>query len=95
MKYKTGDKVRVRPDLIGEKYYPYPDQEYNPLFFNPKMEKYCGHVYEIARIYGSDIGENNDYVLTIEEGDEWIFNNAMLMPVNSLGDLICRRENIK
>ena len=95
MKYKTGDKVRVRNDLIGGNYYPYPDQMYNPLFFNPKMEKYCGHVYEIARIYGSDIGENNDYVLTIEEGDQWIFNSAMLMPVNSLGDSICRRENIK
>ena len=95
MKYKAGDKVRVRNGLIGGKYYSYSDQRYSPLFFNPKMEKYCGHVSEIARIYGPDDGENSDYVLTIEEGDEWIFNNAMLMPVNSLEDLICRRENIK
>ena len=95
MKYKAGDKVRVRNDLIGGEYYPYPDQRYRPLFFNPSMEKYCGQAYVIARIYGSDNGENSDYVLTIEEGDEWLFNNAMLMRANSLEDLICRRENIK
>lgn len=43
MKYKIGDKVKVREDLIVGEYY-------NEEMFVKEMEKYCGKVLTISKI---------------------------------------------
>ena len=91
MKYKVGDRVMVRTDLVGGRYYPFSDPSREELYFTHTMEKFRGEEYEIVAI---------DYVYEIyslslgEEESQWVFNDAMLIPVDGLRRLICKR-NIK
>lgn len=89
MKYKVGDRVIVRTDLVGGRYYPFSDPSREELYFAHMMEKFRGEEYEIVAI---------DYVCEVyslslgEEESEWVFNDVMLMPVQCLGGLICKRK---
>lgn len=91
MKYKVGDRVIVRIDLIGGRYYPFSDPSREELYFAHIMEKFRGEEYEIVAI---------DYVCEVyslslgEENYMWVFNDAMLIPAGKLRSLICKR-NIK
>ena len=65
MKYKKGDKVKVRKDLKWGKYY-------NDLYFDKAMEKYKGKIYTIKNCY---IDSNN---YTLDCIPFWKFNDEML-----------------
>lgn len=92
MKYKVGDRVIVRTDLIGGRCYPFSDPSYEEeLYFAHEMEKFRGREYEIVAIGCEQI----TYRLSLgEEASRWVFNDAMLMPANGLRSLTCKR-NIK
>lgn len=66
MKFKVGDKVKVREDLEG-------NTSYNGLYFNPKMEVYKGKTIIIERI---NCTERGLYVAS-----DWYWNDEMLEPV--------------
>ena len=91
MKYKVGDRVIVRIDLIGGRYYPFSDPSREELYFVHEMEKFRGEEYEIIAI-GYD---RKVYSLSLGGASSmWVFNDAMLIPVDGLRRLICKR-NIK
>lgn len=91
MKYKVGDRVIVRIDLIGGRYYPFSNPSREELYFAHTMEKFRGKEYEIIAI-GYD---RKVYSLSLGgESSMWVFNDAMLIPVDGLRRLICKR-NIK
>lgn len=92
MKYKVGDRVIVRKDLIGGRCYPFSDPFYEKeLYFAHAMEKFRGKEYEIVAIGCDQI----IYRLSLgEESSMWAFNDAMLIPAGKLRSLICKR-NIK
>lgn len=74
MKYKVGDRVIVRKDLVGGREYPSP----GGLLFACSMNKFRGKEYEIVAIRNYE-----DYQLSLgEEKDMWVFNDAMLMPAS-------------
>lgn len=95
MKYKVGDRVIVRKDLVGGLEYPYSNPLCGKLYFASAMEKFRGEVYEIITAsddygYGCEV-----YKLSLgEEASVWVFNDAMLTSVDGLRSLICKR-NIK
>lgn len=70
MRFKVGDKVRVREDLQTREYY----GESN-LYVNPYMEDFLGKEVIIERVYG------DRYTLL---GDErsWEWNDEMLEPID-------------
>ena len=47
MKYKVGDKVRVRKDLVA-------GREYGGLSYLPSHKKYCGRILTIEESKGGD-----------------------------------------
>ena len=81
MKYKVGDRVIVRKDLVGGLEYPYSNPLCGKLYFASAMEKFRGKEYEIVASlgdYGCEI-----YRLSLgEEKSRWVFNDAMLIPVD-------------
>lgn len=91
MKYKVGDRVIVRKDLVGGLEYPYSNPLCGKLYFASAMEKFRGEEYEIVASlddYGCET-----YSLSLgEEESKWVFNNAMLLPANSLRYLVMTRE---
>lgn len=92
MKYKVGDRVMVRTDLVGGRRYPFSDPSYEEeLYFAHAMEKFRGREYEIVAIACDQI----TYRLSLgKEESKWVFNDAMLILVDGLRSLICKR-NIK
>lgn len=89
MKYKVGDRVVIRKDLISRCYYHY-ENSMGSLFFNSRMYKLCGKICVVTRITDLILDE---YFLSIDgEETPWYFNNAMLLPVNSLRYLVMTRE---
>ena len=52
MKYKVGDRVIVRKDLVGGLEYPYSNPLCGKLYFASAMEKFRGKVYEIITASG-------------------------------------------
>lgn len=89
MRYKVGDKVVIRKNLVGRWYYHY-ENSMGRLFFNSRMYKLCGKVCVITKITDSELDE---YFLSIDDEEiEWYFNNAMLLPANSLEHLIIARR---
>ena len=68
MKYKVGDKVKVRSDLNYEKY-----SEDVP--FTPEMDKFKGTVLEVRKIAG---------VFYEMVGIPYIFTDEMLEPVEEM-----------
>lgn len=73
MKFKVGDKVRVRKDLIAGKCYGEDD-----LSFVDDMEKFKGKQFEIIKTSGCD------YKL---DDSNYYFNDDMLEPVFTKKDL--------
>lgn len=95
MKYKVGDRVIVRKDLVGGLEYPYSNPLCGKLYFASAMEKFRGKVYEIITASGDYDYGCEVYKLSLgEEAFVWAFNDAMLIPVDGLRSLICKR-NIK
>lgn len=89
MRYKVGDKVVIRKNLVGGWYHHY-ENSMGRLFFNSRMYKLCGKVCVITKITDSELDE---YFLSIDDEEiEWYFNNAMLLPANSLEHLIIARR---
>ena len=80
MKFKVGDKVRIRKDLKSS-------ERYNGISFTVEMEEYRGKVAKITKI----IFDN--YELDIDDG-EWCWSDNMLEHVLNLenGDIITRRD---
>lgn len=89
MRYKVGDKVVIRKDLVSERYYHY-ENSMEELFFNIHMYKLCGKTYVITEITDSVLDE---YLLSIDDEEvSWYFNNAMLLPASGLKHLIMIRR---
>ena len=67
-KYKVGQKVIVRPDLI-------PRSSFGKIWVNPEMIKYCGKKYTIRDIRVFD----GDIVYHFKE-IPWNWEEGMLFP---------------
>lgn len=84
MKYKIGDKVKVRSysDMLSTEgvYEVYNDLTDGTEFFVPDMNKLCGNVYTVKSI------DNNRGVLTVE-GHSWTFRDWMIEPVDDLAKM--------
>lgn len=89
MRYKVGDKVVIRKNLISGQYCYY-ENSGERLFFNSHMYKLCGKICVVTRITDLVLDE---YFLSIDDEEiSWYFNNAMLLPANSLRYLVMTRE---
>lgn len=89
MRYKVGDKVIIRKDLIAGGRYFYEGTMYK-LLFNEEMSKLCGKICVVTKITDSVLDE---YFVSIDDEEiSWYFNNAMLLPANSLRYLVMTRE---
>ena len=89
MRYKVGDKVVIRKNLNSEQYYYY-ENSMKRLWFSKDMYKLCGKVCVVSRITDSVLDEY--HLLIDDEKIGWYFNNAMLLPANSLRYLVMTRE---
>lgn len=89
MRYKVGDKVMIRKDLIAGGRYFYEDTM-NKLLFNEEMSKLCGKICVVTRITDPVLDEY--HLLIDDEKIGWYFNNAMLLLANSLRYLVMTRE---
>lgn len=70
MKYKVGDKVKIREDLeVGK--------EYNDCTFIIDMEKYKGKMATITYIYSDD-----SYDIDLDDGN-WFWTDEMLEDCNT------------
>lgn len=80
MKFKVGDRVRVREDLEV-------DKRYGSEFFVVDMKNHCGEVMEIEEVW------NAGYILK-EDGKDWVFTDEMLEPIEDpLVTKILERNN--
>lgn len=85
MRYKVGDKVRVRQwDDMAKEFYVNDGGNIfvGGYYFVNKMKQFCGKVYKVCRtnLYGE-----NSYLLNSEdEIIDWLFTEGMLEDVNSL-----------
>lgn len=85
MRYKVGDRVVIRKNLVSGWYYHY-ENSMGRLFFNSHMYKLC----VVTKITDLVLDE---YFLSIDDEEvSWYFNNAMLLPANSLRYLVMTRE---
>ena len=93
--YKIGDLVMVRKDLIGGTDYNFTKSIEASTYFHPVMEKFRGHVYKVTGIKESVAYDGYiNYRLSLgDEEYEWVFNSRMLVPVENLRSLICKRKN--
>lgn len=93
MRYKIGDKVIVREDLIANKLYAYkhkPIGGYKALRFNIHMANYRGKLGKIIAVTDSVADE---YFIKIDGYRvEWYFNNAMLRSASGLNNIIKLRK---
>lgn len=92
MRYKVGNMVIVREDLISNKYYPYEYKvpyQYKGLLFNSVMAEYRGKIGRIVRVFdGEDL-----YFISIDGHKiNWYFNNAMLRSPSGLHNIIKLRK---
>jgi hypothetical protein len=71
MKYKVGDKVRIREDLITNK-------RYNGLSFIPSMEQYKGKVATITNIIFGD-----HYIIDLDD-NEWCWADEMFEDIKNI-----------
>ncbi len=69
MKYKVGDKVKVREDLQA-------NTEYNNCTCVEEMEEYRGAIATIKKCFDTDIDDDGAYEVDIDEG-EWFWTDDM------------------
>lgn len=83
MKYKVGDKVSVREDLVV-------DQLYGDDVFTPEMSSFKGQVVTITKI------RENKYVIEEDCGD-WLWTEEMFLPIikYKIGDKVIVREDLE
>lgn len=74
MKYKVGDKVRVRKDLVG-------DSQYGTEKFMSDMKKYSGKIMTVDII--TSTGKYN----LKEDADCWNWTDEMLEEVDEMGNV--------
>ena len=79
MKYKIGDKVRIRRDLS--------DDEIN---VNPMMISFAGSTATITKVYNDGVA----YAVDIDKGD-WVWHGSMLEGLANEAPSITRRINNK
>ena len=84
MKFKVGDKVRVKKDLVVGH-----DYGEDRLYFNSEMEVLRGKVFTVKYC--------NNFCYILEGAGGWGFNEAMLEPVNDAvpEKLVIYRDNNK
>lgn len=79
MKYKVGDKVKIREDLEI-------DRRYNKCLFIEDMEKYKGKIATITRVTTTrhdNFGKISDYDIDIDDGD-WCWTDDMFEEVGDI-----------
>ncbi len=85
MRYKVGDKVRVRQwDDMAKEFYVNDGGNIfvDGYYFVNKMKQFCGKVYKVCR---TNLHSENSYLLNSEdEIFDWLFTDGMLEDVNSL-----------
>ena len=83
MKYKIGDKVRVREDLAA-------DQWYGDDIFTHEMISFKGKIVTIKKI------RENKYVIEEDHGD-WNWTDEMFLPIikYKIGDKVIVREDLE
>lgn len=89
MRYKVGDRVVIRKDLIVGECYFY-EGRIGQLLFNKSMSKFRGKICEVIEITDSVLDEY--HLLIDDEKIGWYFNNAMLLPAGSLRYLVMKRR---
>lgn len=81
MKYKVGDKVRVRQwdDMVKEFGYDGVDIYIDNYYFVEEMKQYCGKTYEVCNAdwFCYNLKNENEVL-------DWFFTDGMLEDVNSL-----------
>lgn len=70
MRYKLGDKVTIRKDLVVKKFY-FDDSKYWSSMFVKDMKKFLGRTATIVRLC------NSSYKLDIDNG-LWFWTDEML-----------------
>ena len=73
MKYKVGDKVRVRSDLKE-------NTRYGEQIFSPDMRPFLGKIVEISEI----LIEDSYHIKETEGGYEWFWTDEMFEPVEEM-----------
>jgi hypothetical protein len=81
MKYKVGDKVRVRKDLVVNSYYGGAD-------FVEEMKSFIGKVVTISKVIG------NDYMILEDDGD-YVWTNEIFEGLANEAPSITKRINNK
>lgn len=79
MRYKVGDYVQVRKDLIGGKDYESKEYKGCALYFNPLMSEYVGKIFKVTYIYPKLYPYPERYSLNT---NDWVWSAEMLVPVN-------------
>lgn len=79
MKYKVGDKVKIKNDLIAYK-------RYGKSFFNETMEKYKGLVVSIVECSCKDVYKID------ADNSEWVWTDDMFEPVNKISNKVIFRD---
>ena len=83
MKYKIGDKVRVREDLVAEK-------QYGKEVFVSQMISFKGQIVTIKTV------KDSRYIIEEDCGD-WYWTNGMFIPTvtqYNIGDKVIVREDL-
>ena len=87
MKFKVGDKVKVREwdDMIAEfGETPYGDIRCAPLIdFTPKMKEFCGREVTICSVRHSDTSPNTFRYFIKEDDGNWVWVSEMFEPTAS------------
>jgi len=92
MKYKVGDKVKIRSwDSMAKEYGTDCNGDIKiPHFFNRDMKKYCGRVMTICDMRPATIGHG--YVYFLEDAAGWRFGEEMFEPTSQT-IVIYRKDN--
>lgn len=82
MKYKVGDKVKVRSWESMEKEYGTDlrgDIKLPNIYFAKRMKEFCGKEVTIEKCFYNEAKEENYYIV---DGRPWTFSNEMFEPIS-------------
>ena len=84
MKFKVGDKVRVKKDLVG-------GTTYDGLYFSFCMKDFCGKEFIVEKV------KDNTHNYLLNDGEGFAYNDRMLEPVENImpEKLVIYRDNDK